>query len=302
MKFSAYGGMFGRLTLPSSPSPRRAAACIPFPRRCRSSDRRRRTSGRSDGRPADRPSRDTARAAMRSVRRRAGRRVVHVEVDVRPRLDQLSRVALILFVAAARHVRQQLLDFLRARAAVRARHLVARHRLAVRVDDTAVDEPRAVGQPVDHVEARVMNHARRSGPHFERLHVHVVRERRLGEEIGDRHFAFSGDREVDRHLDHDIRLAVRPAGRRRSAPRGRSAASPLRRAGVHPFRDRLYLRGRQAAIVAGTSRSAGSAPHGGISRLVTLARIDFAHGRTSSYERSDIGATSPGRWQPTQLV
>src|SRR5439155_26826113 len=40
----------------------------------------------------------------------------------------------------------------------------------------------------------------------------------------------------------------------------------------------------------------GSAPQGGISRLATLARIDFAQGRTSSYEMSDIGATSPGAW------
>src|SRR2546425_12718937 len=46
----------------------------------------------------------------------------------------------------------------------------------------------------------------------------------------------------------------------------------------------------------------GSAPQGGISRLATFRRIDFAHGRTSSYEMSDIGAISPGRWQPTQLL
>ena len=46
----------------------------------------------------------------------------------------------------------------------------------------------------------------------------------------------------------------------------------------------------------------GSAPHGGISRLATFARIDFAQGRASSYDTSDIGAISPGRWHPTQLV
>ena len=34
----------------------------------------------------------------------------------------------------------------------------------------------------------------------------------------------------------------------------------------------------------------------------TFTRIDFAQGRTSSYVMSDIGATSPGRWQPTQLL
>ena len=36
---------------------------------------------------------------------------------------------------------------------------------------------------------------------------------------------------------------------------------------------------------------------GGISRAATLAWIDRAHGRVSSYVSSDIGATEPGRWQ-----
>src|SRR5262249_14723439 len=46
---------------------------------------------------------------------------------------------------------------------------------------------------------------------------------------------------------------------------------------------------------------AGSANHGGISRDDTLFLITFAHGRTSSYEVSVIGATSPLRWQLTHL-
>src|SRR5262249_14664130 len=40
----------------------------------------------------------------------------------------------------------------------------------------------------------------------------------------------------------------------------------------------------------------GSAPHGGISRATTLFLMTRAHGRTSSYERKVIGATSPARW------
>src|SRR5688500_18378499 len=44
-----------------------------------------------------------------------------------------------------------------------------------------------------------------------------------------------------------------------------------------------------------------SAPQGGISRATTFALIAFAHGRASSYESSDIGATSPGRWQFAHL-
>ena len=45
-----------------------------------------------------------------------------------------------------------------------------------------------------------------------------------------------------------------------------------------------------------------SAPQGGISRAITLVLIAFAHGRASSYDSSDIGATSPGRWQFAHLL
>src|SRR6185436_18390517 len=45
-----------------------------------------------------------------------------------------------------------------------------------------------------------------------------------------------------------------------------------------------------------------SAPQGGISRATTLDLIAFAHGRASSYDSSDIGATSPGRWQLAHLL
>src|ERR1700678_1844151 len=34
---------------------------------------------------------------------------------------------------------------------------------------------------------------------------------------------------------------------------------------------------------------------------MTAALMDFAQGRVSEYVRSDIGATSPGRWQLWQL-
>src|SRR5688572_219956 len=44
-----------------------------------------------------------------------------------------------------------------------------------------------------------------------------------------------------------------------------------------------------------------SAPQGGISRATTFALIALAQGRASSYESSDIGATSPGRWQFAHL-
>src|SRR6476469_7001835 len=45
-----------------------------------------------------------------------------------------------------------------------------------------------------------------------------------------------------------------------------------------------------------------SAPQGGISRATTLVLIALAHGRASSYDNSDIGATSPGRWQLAHLL
>ena len=47
---------------------------------------------------------------------------------------------------------------------------------------------------------------------------------------------------------------------------------------------------------------AGLAPHGGISWPTTLFLMARAHGRTFWYVMSDIGATSPGRWQTTQLL
>src|SRR3954468_3065630 len=49
------------------------------------------------------------------------------------------------------------------------------------------------------------------------------------------------------------------------------------------------------------SPTSGSANHGGICFAWVLVLIDRAHGRASSYEISDIGATSPGRWQVWQL-
>jgi hypothetical protein len=46
---------------------------------------------------------------------------------------------------------------------------------------------------------------------------------------------------------------------------------------------------------------AGSANHGGICRLSTLAFIDRAHGRVSRNVTSDIGAIWPGRWHDWQF-
>src|SRR5262245_60331880 len=42
--------------------------------------------------------------------------------------------------------------------------------------------------------------------------------------------------------------------------------------------------------------------HGGICRAVTRALIDFAHGRASWYETSDIGAIESGRWHVSHLA
>jgi hypothetical protein len=46
----------------------------------------------------------------------------------------------------------------------------------------------------------------------------------------------------------------------------------------------------------------GSANQGGISRSMTVSRMALLHGRTSAYEVSGIGATSPGRWQLAHLL
>src|SRR5687768_9703022 len=47
---------------------------------------------------------------------------------------------------------------------------------------------------------------------------------------------------------------------------------------------------------------AGSACHGGMVPSATRAPTARAHGRTSLYVISDIGAISPGRWQLVQLA
>src|SRR5581483_8329243 len=86
---------------------------------------------------------------------------------------------------------------------------------------------------------------------------------------------------------------VGTGGRSASLPRG---APPSTQATIVSIccRDRL----RSLRIF---SECSGSAPQGGISREVTLVLITVAHGRTSAYEISVIGATSPARWQLTHL-
>src|SRR4051812_30822488 len=46
---------------------------------------------------------------------------------------------------------------------------------------------------------------------------------------------------------------------------------------------------------------AGSANHGGMFLATTASFIARAQGRACSYVSSDIGATSPGRWQVWQF-
>src|SRR5215470_9451066 len=48
--------------------------------------------------------------------------------------------------------------------------------------------------------------------------------------------------------------------------------------------------------------TAGSAPHGGISRATTFCLTARAHGRASSYVISDIGAMPVGRWHSAQFL
>src|SRR5262245_55871116 len=90
------------------------------------------------------------------------------------------------------------------------------------------------------------------------------------------------------------RPAVQPSanagadGRSASLPRGAPPSTQRTIVSICSF-DRL----RSLRIFKLCS---GSAPHGGISRATTLFLMTRAHGRTSSYERNVIGATSPVRW------
>src|SRR5258707_5852596 len=78
------------------------------------------------------------------------------------------------------------------------------------------------------------------------------------------------------------------------SPRG---APPSTHAPIVSISARLKLRS-----LRNLSECSGSAPHGGISRSVTLVLITFAHGRTSSYDMRTIGATSPARWHIVHLL
>ena len=76
-----------------------------------------------------------------------------------------------------------------------------------------------------------------------------------------------------------------------------------------PFGAPASTQARMVSISLSVSRGsflnvpcAGSAPQGGMVRVATRLRIDFAHGRASSYLISDIGANIVGRWHSAHLA
>src|SRR5687768_9520987 len=76
-----------------------------------------------------------------------------------------------------------------------------------------------------------------------------------------------------------------------------------------PFGAPASTQARMVSISLSVSRGSflkvpcdGSAPQGGMVRVATRLRIDFAHGRASSYLISDIGANIVGRWHSTHLA
>src|SRR4029450_818910 len=82
---------------------------------------------------------------------------------------------------------------------------------------------------------------------------------------------------------------------------GWSAGLPI---GAPPSAHRAISR-ISAALSDGSSFEAGVPTvswtcEGGISRFVVRSLMARAQGRTVSYDRSDIGAICPGRWQLTQ--
>src|SRR5262245_54966459 len=107
---------------------------------------------------------------------------MHVEVDQGSGLDELSGIALILFVAPARHERQQLLDFLRSRSAVGPSNLIAGHHLSVGSNDAAILKLRTFWNLVDDVQAGVMHDTRSSRTYFQRLHIDIAVDRHPHEE------------------------------------------------------------------------------------------------------------------------
>ena len=201
--------------------------------------------------------------------------------------------------AAARHPRQQLARAGQAAVGRRqaARAAVADH-LAVGPDDAAVDERGAFGN-VDEEDAGVVQHGAVARLQFDDFRELV---------LGPRHLRVE-------HLHAELRLRresrTRPASRAPRPARARRTIQPVANfgdGGMSAALPRAAPPSTHAAIVSISfcdrlmSLRIGSvwvmsAPQGGISRDTTFALIALAHGRASSYDSSDIGATSPGRWQ-----
>src|SRR5207247_9165700 len=87
---------------------------------------------------------------------------------------------------------------------------------------------------------------------------------------------------------------VSGGGRSAGSPCGAPASTHLTMVAISAsLSERSFLYCRMPTVL--------SRCHGGISRLATRWRIERAHGRTSSYETSDLGADVPGWRQDWQL-
>ena len=143
--------------------------------------------------------------------------------------------------------------------------------LAVRHDQPAVDDLRALGN-VNDEDAGVMDDGAVAGTNLQRFSEAILGERDRRIEHLHAELAFGGDRELDRHLEHVVRLAAGGPAFREFRQRRQIGVIALRRAGVHPRHDRVDLFLGETAVVAHRQTALGvGAPRRHFARAHLLA-------------------------------
>ena len=150
-------------------------------------------------------------------------------------------------------------------------------------------------------DERVMDDGSTARFHLGRLNPFVFREAGVDDKklIIDRpgrlHFEGLGNGE------DDVRLRNAPA-LGKSGGRGHILGIAFGRAGLNPVGDRLLLDGTETAVVGESGHTSDRRATGGMRPWRTTSSIVSAQPIASSYEVSENGPISPGRWHSTQCL
>ena len=178
--------------------------------------------------------------------RLADRVVVHLPVDVLAGGDALADVGPMRVDAASGHERQQLRGSWQAE--LRAAGAAAAVR-AGRADDSSLVVKRRPFRQVGEVDAGVMNDGAVTRTQLNDFGEAIDVERHLRVEVLDRQLALGGNGDLERHLDHEVRLAAERPALREFRRRRQVGGVAARRARIHPAGDGFDLLLGKAAIV-----------------------------------------------------